>query len=201
MKTGHKTRLFCSGNEDRKAKPHLSKNPKAQRRDNVGQQCFPCKSRLIVTCRELSIGQRLVRVYYRHVQPHRHYYNVEMPPAALAIIRENLEYSKPNELVTRIQALWDQVSTEQVYSAWARMSETIWKRDKDQLTSARILLKEFPSEVDLFEDVVPPEGVEQLCFGMKRILHGLKGKIVEIEADATCKKAQKKTQKTDLSNS
>lgn len=109
-----------------------------------------------------------------------------MPAAALAIIRENLEYSKPNELVTRVQTLWDQVSAEQVYSAWARMSETIWKRDKDQLTSARVLLKEFSNDVDFFEDVVPPEGVEQLCFGMTWILQGLKGKVVEIGLDVTC---------------
>ncbi len=67
-----------------------------------------------------------------------------------------------------------------------KMSEVIWKRDSDQLTSARILLKEFQDDVDLFEDIKTPDGVTQMCFALKKILHGLRGKTVEIGLDATC---------------
>ena len=66
------------------------------------------------------------------------------------------------------------------------MSEVLWKKDPDQLPSAQKLLAEFGDEVDVF-DVKPAEGVEQLCWGMKRIAEPLRGQVVEIGLDATCK--------------
>ena len=65
------------------------------------------------------------------------------------------------------------------------MSEVLWKRDHSQLLSAEILLKEFGDDVDVF-DVKTADGVQQLCWGMKKIASRLKGKIVEIGIDATC---------------
>jgi hypothetical protein len=59
------------------------------------------------------------------------------------------------------------------------------KRDKDQLTSARKLLEEHEQDVDVFE-IKGTEGVEQLCWGMKKIARQLLGKVVEIGIDATC---------------
>lgn len=67
------------------------------------------------------------------------------------------------------------------------MSETMWKRDKMQLPSAEALLKEFPEDVEVF-DIEVADGVEQLAWGMKKILKGLRGKVVEIGIDATCKR-------------
>ena len=66
------------------------------------------------------------------------------------------------------------------------MSETLWKREKDQLSSAKILLNEYRDDVDVFE-VDVQDGVQQLCWGMKKILAELKGKVIEIAVDATCK--------------
>jgi len=48
-----------------------------------------------------------------------------------------------------------------------------------------LLLKEFRNDVDVF-DIKVEEGVEQLAWGMKKILAGLKGKVVEIGVDTTC---------------
>jgi hypothetical protein len=99
---------------------------------------------------------------------HKPYYDVTMPPEATAIIRENVEWSTPVALVPKIQALHPHVSTNQVYSGWAVMSEELWKRDKLQLPSARALLAEFQKDVDVF-DITATEGVEQLCWGMTKI--------------------------------
>ena len=41
--------------------------------------------------------------------------------------------------------------------------------------------------MNVFEPVNIPEGVEVLCWGMKKIAGPLKGKIVEVGLDATCK--------------
>jgi hypothetical protein len=65
------------------------------------------------------------------------------------------------------------------------MSETLWKRDPLQLPSATMLLRELDDDIDVFA-MNKVEGVEQLCWGMKRIGAHLKGKIIEIGIDATC---------------
>ena len=73
----------------------------------------------------------------------------------------------------------------QVHAAWTEMSETLWKRDQYQLTSAGILLNEYSVDVDMFEIPVA-EGVEQLCWGIKKVVSRLKGKVVEVAIDVTC---------------
>jgi hypothetical protein len=120
-----------------------------------------------------------------HHMAHKPYYDVAMPSEAAAIIREGLEWNTPNSLVPKIQSLYPNVTANQVHSAWTTMSETLWKRDSAQLPSAKMLLEEFGDEVDLF-NVATEDGVEQLCWGMKRILTALRGKVVEIALDATC---------------
>jgi hypothetical protein len=108
-----------------------------------------------------------------------------MPLEASAMIRENLEWTTPVSMVPRIQALHPHITAKQIHAAWTVMSEVIWKRDKDQLQSSETLLKEFTDDTDLF-DVKPTEGVQQVCWGLKRIARQLRGKIVEIGIDATC---------------
>ena len=78
------------------------------------------------------------------------------------------------------------VTRKQVHKVWADMSEVLWKRDHLQLPSAKKLLQEFSDDVDVFE-VNVTEGVEILCWGIKKTLARLKGKVVEIRIDATCK--------------
>jgi hypothetical protein len=62
------------------------------------------------------------------------------------------------------------------------MSKTLWKQEKDQLFSAKTLLSENKDDVDMIQDVV-----QQLCWGMKKILTELKGKVVEIAVDPKCR--------------
>jgi hypothetical protein len=128
---------------------------------------------------------RVVRVKLRHSDDHVPYYDVEMPPEAATMIRENLEWSTPASLVPKIQAGYPNVTANQIHAAWTSMSETLWKRDQYQLPSAEMLLKEYPRDVDLF-NVPAVDGVEQLCWGMKKIMCSLKGKVVEIGIDETC---------------
>jgi hypothetical protein len=89
-------------------------------------------------------------------------------------------------MVPKVQSLFPAVSANQIHSAWSLMSEILWKRDLMQLPSATILLKEYGDDVDVFDFPVA-EGVEQLAWGMKRISERLRGKVVEIGIDATCK--------------
>ena len=186
MKTGHKTRLWCSQDNGKMQKQRKSKEEGVKLRDHVGMKRYSCRSRLVVTSRAADItGQRIVSIRIQHHEKHPQYYDVEMPPEALEIIRANLEWSTPVSMVSRVQALFPNVTAKQIHAAWTRMSEVLWRRDKDQLKSAGLLLDELGDDVDVFEIEVA-EGVEQVCWAMKKIAGRLKGKIVEIAIDATC---------------
>ncbi|KAJ7479127.1 hypothetical protein FB451DRAFT_1450936 [Mycena latifolia] len=165
MKTGYKTRLWCCQDADRKQKARPSAKEEARRRD--------------------TDGRRVIVVRLEHKTAHVHYYDVNMPADATAMLRANIEWTTPVAMVGKVQASFPSVTAAQVHSAWTTMSEILWKRDKIQLTSAEILLREYSTEVDVF-DVPHEEGVEQLCWGMKKIAGPLRGRIVEIGADATC---------------
>jgi hypothetical protein len=123
-----------------------------------------------------------------HHEKHKPYYDVAMPPEALDFIRENIDWSTPVSMVSKVQGQYPNVTAQQVHYAWTTMSETLWKHDKMQLPSAKALLEELGDVVDIFHiDAV--EGVEQLCWGMKQIAIALKGlgKITEVAFDATCR--------------
>ena len=88
-------------------------------------------------------------------------------------------------ITPKVQAAFPQVTPKQVHTAWTQMSKMLWKRDKMQIPSAKLLLEELGDEVDLF-DIKPPEGVEQVAWGIKPILRKLRDQVVEIGIDATC---------------
>jgi hypothetical protein len=147
---------------------------------------FDCKSGLRVSSLAGEVpGERKISISLQHHDSHVHYCDVAVPPEAAAIIREGFEWSTPVQMVGRIQAWSPNVTAGQVHSAWSEMSEILWKRDKMQLPSAEILLKELGDDVDVL-GIQPAEGVEQLAWVMKKIMDPLRGQVVEIGMDATC---------------
>jgi hypothetical protein len=95
--------------------------------------CYDCESHLTVIFRD-AIGEentdRVITIILHHHDNHVPYYDVNMPEGALDIIRESLELTTPTALVLRIQALYQNVSANQVYAAWTKMSETLWRKDE-----------------------------------------------------------------------
>lgn len=145
-------------------------------------------SNLIIICQKseaLGSNNNIISVNLHHDDDHVPYFDVEMPPGAADIIHENLEWSMPAALVTKIQESYPNVTAKQVHAAWTEMSKTLWKWNQYQLSSAEIFLKEYSDDVDVF-DIPVADGVEQLCQGMKKVASRLKGKVVEIGIDATC---------------
>ena len=78
------------------------------------------------------------------------------------------------------------ISANQIHTAWTMMSETLWKWDREQLPSVKVLLGELKDDVAIL-DLPATEGVEQIAWVMKNIVAPRRGKIVEIGIDATCK--------------
>ena len=78
------------------------------------------------------------------------------------------------------------ISANQIHTAWTTMSKTLWKWDREQLPSVKVLLGELKDYVTML-DLPAMEGVEQIAWVMKNIVAPCQGKIVEIGIDATCK--------------
>jgi hypothetical protein len=187
LKNGHRTRLWCSQDESRKKKSNASQNPDIRNRDNVGMKRFPCGSKLSIRCQAQNNEDLLdVMVQLKHAGKHVGYVDVSMPVEALNMIRENVEWLTPVAMVTKVQAAFPSVTAAQIHRAWMDESEPFWRFDNDQLLSTKKLLEEHTDDIDIFEPTDIPEGVEMVCWGMKKIAAPLKGKIVEVGVDATC---------------
>jgi len=105
------------------------------------------------------------------------------------MIQENLEWTCPSEIAKKVQMTHLSVTASQIYRAWMTMSEILWKRDLDQLTSVCTLLGEFDDDVDILR-LPAIEGTIQVAWVMKDIVGLLQGKIVEVGIDATCKRVE-----------
>ena len=183
---GHRTRLWCCQDAARKKGSKQSTDPHIKNREHAGMKRFACKSHLHVSCKPKKDGDMVISVILRHSIKHIQYMDVSMPPEALDVIRDDLEWGKPATIVPKIQALFPDVTATQIHTAWTTLSQVYWRRDDQQLPSARILLQEFDANIDLFTPEGVPEGVEILAWGMKKIALPLKGKVIEIGMDATC---------------
>jgi len=150
---------------------------------------YPCKSRVNISCqlkRGSGGGTYTISTWIEHHHRHVPYYDVSLPSEAAEMIREDLEWTCPNEIAKKVQMAYPTVTASQIYKAWTSMSEMIWKRDSDQLTSVRTLLGEFGDEVDILS-LPQVEGATQIVWVMKEIVGLLQGQIVEVRIDATCK--------------
>ncbi|KAJ6629647.1 hypothetical protein B0H10DRAFT_1764886, partial [Mycena sp. CBHHK59/15] len=186
LKSGHRTHFWCSQDAAHKKKSKVSQNPDIRNRDNVGMKRYSCQSKLSISCQMKKDSEELtVTVKLQHTGKHISYVDVSMPPAALDMIRDNVEWLTPVTMVSKVQAVFPDVTAAQIYRAWTEMSEIYWRREDVQLPSATKLLEEHGDDIDLFEPEGVPEGVEMLCWGMKKIAEPLRGKIVEIGVDTT----------------
>lgn len=185
--SGHRSRYWCCQDEAHKKPSKQSTAPGIKNREHAGMKRFPCKSHLHISCKPNEHGDMVIAVILRHGMKHVQYMDVSMPPEALEIIRKDLEWGKPTTIVPKVQSLYPNVTATQIHTAWTTLSQVYWRRDDNQLLSARKLLEEFGDEVDVFTPAGVPDGVEMLAWGMKKIALPLEGKVVEVGMDATCK--------------
>jgi len=189
LTTGHKTRYWCCQDQDRKQKSRPSQREGVKHRDTLGMHRYECKSKVNISCRRIvnhGNNTRTVTIWLEHHKRHTAYYDVSLPPEAAAMIREDLEWTCPSEMAKKVLSVFPTVSHPQVHKAWMTMSETLWKRDAIQLPSVKALLLECKDDANLL-DIPILEGVEQVAWVMRKIIGRLRGKIVEIGLDATCK--------------
>ncbi|KAJ7721079.1 hypothetical protein DFH07DRAFT_691115, partial [Mycena maculata] len=150
LKSGHRARFWCSQDEAHKKKSKASDDPDIRNRDTVGMKRYPCGSKMTISCRTSKEENKLtVAVQLHHAIKHTAYVDVAMPAAAFDMIRENVEWSTPVEMVGKVQAVCPDVSAQQIHRAWAELSEVHWRREDAQLLSAEKLLHEYSDDKHL----------------------------------------------------
>jgi hypothetical protein len=112
LKSGHQTCFWCSQDEGRKKKLKRSTDPNVKNHENPGMKRFPCHSKLSISCRGVNDGDRtmLITIQLEHHHQHINYIDVSMPPEALQMIRDNLEWMTLTAMVMKIQATFPNVT-------------------------------------------------------------------------------------------
>ncbi|KAJ7432605.1 hypothetical protein B0H11DRAFT_1940297 [Mycena galericulata] len=130
---------------------------------------YPCGSKLSISCQARKDKEKELTVTVRltHTAKHVNYVAVSIPPEALDMICNNVEWLMPVVMVVKVQAAFPNVLAAQIHRAWMELSEPFWCFDDDQLLSTKKLLEEQSDDVDIFKPQGVPEGVEMSCWGMK----------------------------------
>jgi hypothetical protein len=151
---------------------------------------YDCKSKLGISYRANPSGEKTysITISLEHHMNHTPYYDVSLHPEATALIRENLEWFSPHEVAKKVLAIYPSITATQVHTAWTTMSETLWKRDREQLPSVKLILGELKDDVAIL-GLPEMDGVEQVAWVMKKVVLQLQGKVVEIGIDATCERS------------
>jgi len=90
-------------------------------------------------------------IWLEHHKRHTPYYDVSLPPEAAAMIHEKLEWTSPCEMAKKVLTIFPTALHQQVHKTWMTMSETLWKRDAEQLSSVKLLLSECKDNVNLLD--------------------------------------------------
>ncbi|KAF8157930.1 hypothetical protein B0H34DRAFT_844796 [Crassisporium funariophilum] len=165
-----------------------NKLPKRKKKQHQYKRETEARGRGVTThisCRKTGDRLTKVAISLEHHTKHVNYVNVSMPPGALDLVCKNVEWLTPVAMVAKVQAAYPDVTAAQIHTAWMQMSQQYWRQDDIQLPSAAKLLGEFGDDVDIFNPQGVPDGVEILCWGMKKIAKPLKGHCIEVGLDAT----------------
>ncbi|RDX40007.1 hypothetical protein OH76DRAFT_1366849 [Lentinus brumalis] len=152
-------------------------------------ETFDCHGWLFITVSETS---DTATVKLSHRLAHVYYYPIDLPNDVVDLIQNNPNMTV-NQLWTDIlkqhpEPLFERKS---VYAKWAQQDRLRWKRDDDELKSARILLDEAKaggSHAELYTveavDLPEVEGFTALAFALPNILRKWGGRIREIALDS-----------------
>jgi hypothetical protein len=147
---------------------------------------FKCNGQVSITVKtdRYDARQSILDITMDHQCQHIKYYDVSMPEDAVKYIIDHIQLP-PGLLATEVTKRWKHITRAQVYSAWTRNVQHLWKIEEDPLHSGRKLLGQWSNEVDLF-DLQLPDGVIALGWGIRSIANRIKHLVIEVALDATC---------------
>ncbi|KJA13622.1 hypothetical protein HYPSUDRAFT_151410 [Hypholoma sublateritium FD-334 SS-4] len=150
---------------------------------------FSCDGWLHITIWDDS-NNALVKL--KHDTEHIPYWSIDVPPDIQSFVKENSDLSP-----TQALQLWDEIlkshptpafSRRSIHSLWHEESSKKWKRDPDELKSAKILIEEASKTKRLYsvESISLPKepGFTAIAFSLPEVLRKWGGKIREISLDS-----------------
>ncbi|KAJ7482135.1 hypothetical protein B0H11DRAFT_2157722 [Mycena galericulata] len=146
---------------------------------------FPCNGYLRITVVD---GDETVGLRLTHHRAHAQYINISMDEEIKQVIEEMKN--------STASAVWDRILREnpdteltqkQVYAHWARLNESVWKLDPDQVKSATMLLERLDGEKIEIIPVQKEPGIEAISFSFINILRDFGDQIEEVAMDSTWK--------------
>jgi len=82
---------------------------------------YDCQSKLNISYRTNPKGDEkmyTITIWLEHHMKHTPYYDVSLPPEATALIREDLEWTCPNEVGKKVQMAYPSVTAKQIHMAF-----------------------------------------------------------------------------------
>ena len=127
LTTGHKTWFWCCQDQSCKSKAIPSQREGVVHRDMLRMHRYDCQSQLNISYRANSRSEETytISVWLEHHIWHTLYYNVGLPRKAAELIRENLEWSSPNEVVRKLMLTYPSIMLRHgrdVHLTWVKSS-------------------------------------------------------------------------------
>ncbi|KAL0562974.1 hypothetical protein V5O48_019104, partial [Marasmius crinis-equi] len=181
----------CCQNASRQHKPEKVPNPD-DTRDKIQMDSFACRGWLHVTVFE---GSNEAYIKLNHKDEHVSYWCIDVPTPVKEFVRQNASM-RPSQLWTEILARFPnpKFSRASIYSMWMAISSQEWKRDADELKSARVLIDEASRSQDKSKGIYqveniplpedPEDGFTALAFSLTPVLRQWGGAIREISLDS-----------------
>ncbi|KAJ7721232.1 hypothetical protein B0H14DRAFT_587392 [Mycena olivaceomarginata] len=138
---GTRFKYHCAQISSRQHRPKKYKREGTKTRDKISMDAFPCKGWLHITVND---GEDVASVSLSHADDHVPYYSIDVPA-------EVVDYVHGNHKLP-LGELWNGVlkiipnpsfTRKVIGSMVSELNATEWRRDPDELKSARALLKEF----------------------------------------------------------
>ncbi|KAI0042579.1 hypothetical protein FA95DRAFT_1636386 [Auriscalpium vulgare] len=177
---------YCAQNQDRQ-RDSVKIADKAKQRDRESMQVYDCKGWLFITLRASS-DEAIIKL--RHKEAHQPYWPIDIPDDVVKFVKKNTHLT--------LTQIWSKILTmhptpsftrKSIYQMWARLDGQKWKRDPDELKSARIILQEAledgghgyaVEEVPLTEE----PGLVSISFVLPDLLRKWGGRVREISLDS-----------------
>ena len=119
-------RFWCCQDVAHRKKTQPSTKDGVQHRETLGLKRFKCQSELLITCTSNEAAQTL-RIILSHSQNHTPYFDVSIPPKAIDIIRDNIDWALPNDIIGKIQLRYSHVTEKQITTVWTKFAQSSWK--------------------------------------------------------------------------
>ncbi|KAF8967522.1 hypothetical protein BDZ97DRAFT_1656387 [Flammula alnicola] len=184
----------CAQINTRQHKPKKAKNEGVKHRDKEQMDTFKCHGWLSITITDDGDD---AFVKFQHEDDHVPYWNIDVPSEIQDFVRENLELS-PTQL-------WDEIlkknpspsfSRKAIYQIWHENESKKWKRDPDEVKSAKILLEEASEKQNMNRNIYSVESIPlpdnpsftAIAFCLPEVLRKWGGKVRELSLDSACEK-------------